>query len=128
MVVADADLFFGAAHTVAHLSHEGARGDLDLTDLRADLGESGLHTDAHVGSAADDVNEFILADIHLQKMELFAFGMRLDGLDLGDHDAAEVAALELNIVFDLGCRERELVDQAQLVESGKVYKILDPIH
>ena len=61
-------------------------------------------------------------------MELLALGMILDRLDLGDHDAADITALELYIVLYLGGRKRKLVDQFQLVESRKIDKVLDPIH
>ena len=65
MIVGDTDLLLGAAHTIAHLTGKRSGSDLDLADLRADLGESGLHADADVRRAADDVYEYIRADIHL---------------------------------------------------------------
>ena len=128
VIVGNADFLLGAAHAAAHVACEGSGRDLDLTDLGADLGKGGLHAYSDIRRAADDVHEFIRADIHLQEMELFTLGMILDRLDLGDDDSADVRALELYIVLYLGGRKRKLIDQFQLVESRKIDKVLDPIH
>ena len=54
--------------------------------------------------------------------------MGLNAQDLSDDDAREPAAFELNIILDLGGRERELIDELQIVKTAQVDKVLDPIH
>ena len=123
VVVADADLRFGAAHAVGHEAGKRSGRDLDLADLGADLGKGGFHADAHVGSAADNVGQLRFTGVHLQKMELFGIGMRLDGLDLGDDDAADIGTLEEDLVLDLGGRERKFVNIVYLVQTGEIHVV-----
>ena len=35
---------------------------------------------------------------------------------------------DMIVILDLGSRQRELIDQAQLVEAAEIDKIFDPIH
>ena len=130
VVVADAELLLGAAHAVRHLSGQRAGGDVDARHVGADPGKAGLHAHAHVRRAADHVHKLRLAAVDLQQVQLFGGGVRLDGLDLGGHNAAELAALELNIVFHLGGGQRKAMDQIQPrlpVVIGEIDILGDPV-
>ena len=70
VVITDAEFLFGAAHTVGGVACELAGCDGDVTDLRAELCEGNLESYGNVGSAANDVNEFSLADVNLEEVEL----------------------------------------------------------
>jgi hypothetical protein len=70
VVIADTEFLLGAAHTVGGKACELTGSDGDITDLRAELCEGNLEAYGYVGSAANNVNEFCLADVNLKKMEL----------------------------------------------------------
>ena len=53
--------------------------------------------------------------------------MVLNGEDLSDDDILNVSAHGI-YVFNFCCGKRELMDQLRQVETGKINKIVDPIH
>jgi hypothetical protein len=128
VVIADAKLLFGAAHTVGGVARKLTGSDGDIADLRAELCKGNLESDGDVGCAANYVNELSFTDINLEKVELSRLGMLLDRLDLGYNDAGEVASLHKYFVFYLCGRERESLDKCELIKTGKVHVIAYPIH
>ena len=128
VVVADADLCFAAAHAVGGVACQLARRNGDLADLGAHLGKGGFHADAHIRRTANHVGQRAVAGVHLEQMQLFGIGMRLHGHDFGDHDAADVAALEEDVILHLGGGKGKLLDQCELIEPREVNKVGDPIH
>ena len=102
--------------------------DGDLTDLGAQLGEGGLHAHAHIGRAADDIHQLGFAAVHLQQVELLAFGMLLHTLDLSDNHAGQIGALLEDFVLHLSGGQGELMDQRHQVNAGQIHEFLDPVH
>ena len=131
VVVADAELFLRAAHAEGHLPGQRAGSDVDARHMGADFGKAGLHAHAHIRRAADHVYKRFPAAVHLQQVQLCGGGVRLHGFDLSDHDAAELAALEIDIVFHLGGGQRKAMDQIQPrlpVVIGQIDIFGDPVH
>ena len=61
-------------------------------------------------------------------MKLLRLGVLLDGLNFGNNDSADVAALVENFVFNLGGGQGELMNKLIDVKTRKVNEIFDPVN
>ena len=126
VVVADAKLSLGAAHTVGGKAGDGCGGDLVAANCAAVGRKCNLHTLADVGCAANDIND-AATRVNFKKVKLLRGGVIFNGYDLGNDNAVGVGALLYN-VLNLSGREGEVADKRLLIKSGKINEIADPIH
>ena len=126
VIVGNAKLCLGAAHTVGGVACKLSGSDGDLTDVTADGSKSYAHSLSYVGSAANDVNNLV-ALVNLEKMKLLRVGVILNRENFCNDDAGEVRAL-FNYILYLSGRKCEVSDKRLFVQTGKVHEIAYPIH
>ena len=69
MVIADAKLFFGAAHTLGFIACNGSNLDFAAANSAACKSKGNLLTNRNVGCTANDVAN-LFACVNLEKVEL----------------------------------------------------------
>jgi predicted dehydrogenase len=126
VVCADAQFLLGAAHTVGFAAGDGGCEDIHTADLTAFANEGDDHALADIRCAADNVIDLV-ACIDFEKVQLLGVRVVLNGEDLSDDNIFDIGA-HMIYVFNLSCGQCELMDQLFEVKTGKINKIVDPVH
>ena len=118
MIVADAQLPFGTAHSVGGISGQVSWGNGDLTQSGSDLCKCGFHACPHIRSAADHLTGFLFSAIHLQQMQFFGIGMGVHRKNFTDYHTGKIPAFIENFILNFGRGQRELVNQTVGIQSA----------
>ena len=126
VVIRNAKLALGAAHTVGHVAANLSGSDGDITDLAANSCKGYLHSLSYVRCATYDVKHLVTL-INLKKVKLLGIGVVLNRENLRNNNSTELVAL-FNNILNLCCGEGEVLNKRLFVKTRKVNKIANPIH